>query len=235
MNSRASSRRRMTFSFRAISSPSGACLKREWNLYSSEVLRVVLGVFLPLRALVIHRVLQAVPVFRMGGVQHVSCLQGHPFSCKYWRAGKLSIMGCLRAHVFTPSTVVLSRPLQQPYTPPGSSEVTYELRSFTKKSDDSLVGQRQSFVVVQQAYDTSTPRPESHVRERAGVERERVRSGRLGGVPPQLADQARLTRVLTHRTWEKTTVATSRPGSKIGCLVSGADMSLEVEMATSRG
>ena len=50
-----------------------------------------------------------------------------------------------------------------------------------------------------------------------------------------LLTRLRLTRVLTHRTWEKTTVATSRPGSKIGCLVSGADMSLEVEMATSRG
>jgi hypothetical protein len=44
-----------------------------------------------------------------------------------------------------------------------------------------------------------------------------------------------LRRVLTHRTWENTKVATSMPGSKIGLFVSGADMSLEVEMATSRG
>jgi len=36
---------------------------------SSEVLRVSLGVFLPPRALVIHRVLQAVPVFVMGGAK----------------------------------------------------------------------------------------------------------------------------------------------------------------------
>ena len=32
-----------------------------------------------------------------------------------------------------------------------------------------------------------TPRPIRHVRERVEVERERVRSGRLRGVPPQLA------------------------------------------------
>ena len=35
---------------------------------SSEVLRVSLGVFLPHRALVIHRVLQAVSMFVIGGV-----------------------------------------------------------------------------------------------------------------------------------------------------------------------
>ena len=40
-----------------------------WDLYSSEVLRVVLGVYLPIRALVMHRVLQAVPVFVIGGVK----------------------------------------------------------------------------------------------------------------------------------------------------------------------
>ena len=34
-----------------------------------------------------------------------------------------------------------------------------------------------------------TPRPRRHVRERVEVEPERVRSGRLGGVPPQLAHQ----------------------------------------------
>ena len=36
---------------------------------SSEVLCVLLGVYLPPRALVIHRVLQTVPVFAMGGVK----------------------------------------------------------------------------------------------------------------------------------------------------------------------
>ena len=55
---------------------------------SSEVLRVLLGVVLPLRALVIHRVLQAVPVFVIGGVTARVQSQGHPFSCKYLRAGK---------------------------------------------------------------------------------------------------------------------------------------------------
>ena len=34
----------------------------------------------------------------------------------------------------------------------------------------------------------STPRTRRHARERVEVEPERVRSGRLGGVPPQLAD-----------------------------------------------
>ena len=38
-------------------------------------------------------------------------------------------------------------------------------------------------------YDTSKPLVFTHVRERAEVEPERVRSGRLGGVPPQLAHQ----------------------------------------------
>ena len=97
--------------------------------------------------------------------------------------------GCVKARGRTHSKVVLSRPLQQPYTPLGSRVFTYVFRSFTKKSNDSLVGQRQSFVVVQQAYDTSMPRPMRHVRDRVQVERERVRSGRLGGVPPQRAHQ----------------------------------------------
>ena len=50
-----------------------------------------------------------------------------------------------------------------------------------------------------------------------------------------LLTSARLTRVLTHCTWENTTVATSKCGSKVRLFVSGTDMSLEVEMATSRG
>ena len=36
---------------------------------SSEVIRVRLGVMLPVRALVIHRVLQAVPASEYGGVR----------------------------------------------------------------------------------------------------------------------------------------------------------------------
>jgi hypothetical protein len=45
-----------------------------------------------------------------------------------------------------------------------------------------------------------------------------------------LLTRARLWRVLTHCTWEKTTVAISKCGSKVGLFVSGADMSLEVDM-----
>ena len=157
LNSRASSRRRMTFSFRAISSPSGACLKRKWNLYSSEVLRVVLRVCLPPRALVVHQVLQAVPVFLIGGVLARHVATRAPVLVQVLESGQLSINSCLIARVCTPSTVVLSRPLQQPYTPPGSSVVTYVFLNFTKKSDDSLVGQRHCFIVVQQSYGTINP------------------------------------------------------------------------------
>ena len=98
-------------------------------------------------------------------------------------------MGCVRERVCTPSKVVLSRQLQQSYTPPGSSVAAYGARSCTKKSNDSFVGQRQSFVVVQHAYDTNTPPPFILVRERVEVEHERVRRGRLRGFPPQLAHQ----------------------------------------------
>ena len=54
--------------------------------------------------------------------------------------GSLSTYGCVIARGRTHSKVVLSRPLQQPYTPLGSRVFTYEFRSFTKKYNDSLVG-----------------------------------------------------------------------------------------------
>ena len=143
-------------------------LRREWSLYSSEMLRVFLGVSLPLRALVVHRVLQAVPAFVYGGVKARAVVPRAPVlvqvlknvqvpinGCGSARAraprapvlvqvlenGQLSICGCDRARARPPSKVVLSRPLQQPYTPPASSFVAYVFRSFvTKKSNDSLVG-----------------------------------------------------------------------------------------------
>jgi len=208
---------------------------------------VFLGVFLPPRALVVHRVLQTIPVFVIGGgparvrlprapvllqvlkngqvsilgcvvargvaprapvlVQVLESGQVPTFGCGRARglvprapvlvqvleSGQVPIKNCVVARVRTPIKVVLSRPLQQSYTPPASSVVAYGPRSFTKKSNDSLVGQRQSFVVVQKAYDERTPRPRRHARERVEVEPERVRRGRLGGVPPQLADQAEVT------------------------------------------
>ena len=67
---------------------------------SSEVLCVSLGVCLPVRGLVIHRVLQAVPVFVIGGVSHVSQSQGHPFSCKYLRVGKCPFSAA-EVHVYS--------------------------------------------------------------------------------------------------------------------------------------
>ena len=131
------------------------------------LLRVILGVFLPPRARVVHRVLEAVPVFVLGGVVArvqvprapvlvqvlesgqvpiTGCLSARvrvpraPVLVQVLESGQSSIKGCVLARELTPIKVVFSRPLQQPYTPPASSEVTYVLRSFTKKSDDSLVG-----------------------------------------------------------------------------------------------
>ena len=50
-----------------------------------------------------------------------------------------------------------------------------------------------------------------------------------------LLTSARLSRVLTHRTWEKTTVAISMLGSKVGRLVSDTHMSLWVDMVAREG
>jgi hypothetical protein len=50
-----------------------------------------------------------------------------------------------------------------------------------------------------------------------------------------LLTSARLPRVLTHRTWEKTTVAISMLGSKVGRLVSDTHMSLWVDMVAREG
>ena len=50
-----------------------------------------------------------------------------------------------------------------------------------------------------------------------------------------LLTRARLTRVLTHCTWENIKVATSRPGSKVGRFVSGTDMPLWVDMVAREG
>ena len=46
---------------------------------------------------------------------------------------------------------------------------------------------------------------------------------------------ARLRRVLTSCTWEKTTVAMSKCGSKIGRFVSGTHMPVSVDMVAMRG
>ena len=110
-----------------------------------------LGVYLPLRALVIHRVLQAVPVFVIGCAMARAVVPRAPVLVQVLESGQMCMKGCVIARNRTPIKVVLSRPLQQSYTPQESSVVAYVYRSFTKKSDDSLVGQRQSFVVVQQA------------------------------------------------------------------------------------
>jgi hypothetical protein len=115
-----------------------------------------------------------------------------PVLVQVLESGQVSINSYGRARVCTPIKVVLSRPLQQSYTPPASSVFTYGARSVTKKSDDSLVGQRQCFVVVQQSCGTPvcaphawTPVPDPTTR--VELELERVRRRRLGGLPPQLA------------------------------------------------
>ena len=107
---------------------------------SSEVLSVFLGVYLPPRALVIHQVLQAVPAFAIGGQRARELVPRAPVLVQVLESGQSSMFGCVRARVSTPIKVVLSHPLQQPYTPTHSSEAAYVLRSFTKKSNDSLVG-----------------------------------------------------------------------------------------------
>ncbi len=114
---------------------------------------MLLGVFLPVRALVVHRVLQAVPVFALGGPIARVPVPRALVLVQVLESGQVSTIGCVRARACTPSmVVVLSRPFQQSYTPQLSSVFTYyPVRSFTKKSNDSLVGQRQCFVVVQQA------------------------------------------------------------------------------------
>ena len=83
-----------------------------------------------------------------------------------------------------------------------------------------------------QAYE---PRPAcpTGMFERVKVELRGYAAAGLEASLHSLLTTARLTRVLTHCTWENTTVAISKCGSKIGLFVSGADMSLEVEMATS--
>ena len=107
---------------------------------SSEVLRVYLGEKLPVRALVIHRVLQAVPAFVFGGAPARVRVPRAPVLTQVLESGQVPIKGCATARVCIPITVVLSRPLQQSYTPPHSSVVAYVFRIFTKKSNDSLVG-----------------------------------------------------------------------------------------------
>ena len=99
-------------------------------------------------------------------------------------------------HVFGPKRPALcSRIHFSSLTLPQRAAYSYTLiqsTKVTKKSDDSLVGQRQCFIVVQQLYGIPnvphvwTPVPDP--RTRVEVELERVRSGRLGGLPPQLAD-----------------------------------------------
>ena len=107
---------------------------------SSEVLRVFLGVCLPPRALVVHRVLDAVPVFVSGCGRARVPVPRAPVLVQVLESGQVPIFGCEEARVCTPIKVVHSRPLQQPYTPQESSFVAYVVRSFTKKSNDSLVG-----------------------------------------------------------------------------------------------
>ena len=84
-----------------------------------------------------------------------------------------------------------------------------------------------------------------------GVRDDRVVQGLAGSAPQSnlrgyaaagleaslhnLLTRARLWRVLTHCTWEKTTVAMSMPGSKTGRFVSGTHMPLWVDMVAREG
>ena len=198
-----------------------------------------LGVFLPPRALVIHRVLQAVPVFVTGGpiARVPDRVPRAPVLVQVLENGQLSMIGCVRARPCIPSTVVLSHPLQQPYTPLYSSVAAYVVPHFTKKSNDSLVGQRQSFVVVQQAYEMSSPLPRTVVMC-GNASKSNLRGYAAEGLEASLHNlltSARLWRVLTHCTWEKTTVAISKCGSKVGRYASSTCLPFLSCMVAVRG
>ena len=113
---------------------------------SSEVLRVSLGVFLPPWALVVHRVLQAVPAVckrlrkstctcpkgtrsrastgeRGGARLRLRSARGRvpraPVLVQVLESGQVSIFGCVTARERTPSKVVLSRPTSAVLHSPG--------------------------------------------------------------------------------------------------------------------
>ena len=83
-----------------------------WDLYSSEVLRVVLGKVIPLRALVIHGVLQAVPVFVMGGAIERAPVPRAPILVQVLESGQVPISGCVSARVRVPRAPVLVQVLE---------------------------------------------------------------------------------------------------------------------------
>ena len=65
-------------------------------LYSSEVLRVPPGVSIPPLALVVHRVLQALPVFVIGGVVARVQVPRAPVLVQVLESGQVSMCGCGR-------------------------------------------------------------------------------------------------------------------------------------------
>ena len=79
---------------------------------SSEVLRVRLGVFLPLQALVIHQVLQTVPAFALGGVIARVFAPRAPVLVRVLENGQVPINGCGRARVLVPRAPVLVQVLE---------------------------------------------------------------------------------------------------------------------------
>ena len=85
------------------------------------------------RAPVLVQVLESGEVLRL---REHGRVQGHPFSCKYLRAGKCPF-GC-GARVCTPIKVVHSRPLQQSYTPPASSVVHIRVSQLAPRSPTTL-------------------------------------------------------------------------------------------------
>ena len=74
---------------------------------SSEVLRVLLGVFLPPRWLVVHQVLQAVPVFEMGGGPARVPVPRAPVLVQVLENVQVSIKGCVKARFAVPRAPVL--------------------------------------------------------------------------------------------------------------------------------
>ena len=165
---------------------------------SSEVLRVLLGVYLPLRALVIHRVLQAVPVFARRRARHVFESQGHPFSCKYLRAGKCPFRLRKQHMLRSLQSRLFSRAHFSSLTLPGQQrrcirlpQLHQEVQRLSRRVETELRRCPSGRMIrVRRVHMHPRPYVEECSYHAPGTRRSRtlrVRSGRLGGVPPQLA------------------------------------------------
>ena len=163
--------------------------------------------------------------------------QGHPFSCKYWRAGKCPLTAAPQHVYVLQCKVVLSRPLQQSYTPPGKQRSCITLVPQLHQEVQRL--SRMVETVLRRCPTGLVTEYSASVRSCPGTRRSRTCEGTQRQAwrrPSTTCSPARgLRRVLTHCTWEKTTVAISKCGSKVGRYASSVCMSFLSCMVTVRG